>query len=68
MTNPENSSCLRSRVRLPAQLEQLLGLAEAKGVSLAELIEEALEQWLTKEFDGPSNRRRVTDTLTSFGR
>lgn len=34
----------------PDQIDQLLALAEAKGVPLAELIDGALNSWLSKEF------------------
>jgi len=35
----------------PTLLHALLALAEAKGVPLAEVIEEAINRWLTKEFE-----------------
>jgi hypothetical protein len=38
-------------VRLPPKLEALLAIAEERGMPLAELIEEAVNSWLTKELE-----------------
>jgi hypothetical protein len=34
----------------PEQLDALLAIAKETGVPLSELIDEAIDQWLTKEF------------------
>ena len=34
------------------QLEALIAIGEKKAVPLAELVEEALEDWIAKEFEG----------------
>jgi hypothetical protein len=35
------------------QLEELIAIAEERGVPLAELIEEAVDSWLAKELEEP---------------
>jgi hypothetical protein len=35
----------------PAQLKELLAIAKERGVPLAEVVEEAVNLWLTREFE-----------------
>jgi hypothetical protein len=51
MSDSEKLFLLALESATPAQLEAMLAIAEEKGVSLAALIEEALDRQLTKEFD-----------------
>jgi len=51
MTNREKLFLLALENMTPDQLEELLAIVEKKGVPLGQLVEEAINERLTREFE-----------------